>query len=322
MQPTHPYVQVSLSFAIPPSRDISTPLQKLIAPFKKYIWLLIILMLVFGSIIILFTKALTRTHRHFIIGGRMNRTPVLNMLNIFLGGVVANPYLKKIRSFGTFARTLLMTWIIGCLILRSAYQGALYDFLRRELLSSQLDTIQKIFASKCDIHLMYTASSSLDLYKLNKKRYRTYTKNQQLVFRELRDRKIDGVVYANEYQVTYFNILNSKKGTISYTKDRLFLMPVVMFFPKYSSLPYFINKELLFYAEYGLIKHWTREYTDKRFISVKYDRKRPKKLKIANIIGIINVCCVLIIISCIVFIMELFAQKFEKIRKIIEILTY
>lgn len=170
MKPTHPYVQVVLSFAIPPSRDISTPLGKLIDPFKKYIWISMILTFVTGIVIILLTKSLNRSQRHFIIGGRMNRTPILNMINTSLGGSMANRYMFKLRRFGTFSRTLLMIWILGCLILRGSYQGALYDFFRKEVLSSPYDTIQNLFASDCDLHVMNTAVLSLERYNLDKSR--------------------------------------------------------------------------------------------------------------------------------------------------------
>lgn len=170
MTATHTYVQVTLSFAISPKRDISTSLGKLIAPFNIYVWLSMILTLSSGIIIIFYTKSLSRSQRHFIIGGRVNRTPILNMIGTSLGGAMTNRYLNRLRLFGTFSRTMLMIWLLSCLILRGSYQGALYDYFRKKVLSSPYDTVQKLFASDCKLYVMATALGSLERYKLDKSR--------------------------------------------------------------------------------------------------------------------------------------------------------
>lgn len=164
------YVQAALGFAILPSYDVSTPLEKLLAPFTLHLWESTSLLVALAVTIILITKKMTRRRRHFIIGGYLNRTPILNMWNTFLGGGIGNPRFARARYLKTFARSLLMIWLIGSLILRGSYQGALYDFLQRETLSSPFDTISKINESKCNLLLMSTASTSLDKFHFSEKR--------------------------------------------------------------------------------------------------------------------------------------------------------
>lgn len=164
MKASQPYTQVSLGFAILPSDDISTPLEKLLAPFGKYVWLTTSVGVVLAAAIIYGTKVLSRRWRHFIIGGYLNTTPILNMWVVFLGGGIGNPRFAKARYLSTFARTLFIIWSLGCLVVRGSYQGALYNFFQREILSSPLDTISKINESNCDLIVMSTATSSLEKF--------------------------------------------------------------------------------------------------------------------------------------------------------------
>lgn len=164
------YVQVALGFAVLPSEDISTPLQKLLAPFTMHLWLDTAALIIMAVIVILITKKMTRRLRHFIIGGYLNSSPILNMWNGLLGGSIGNPRFAKARFLSTFARSLLMIWLMCSLILRGSYQGALYDFLKREILSSPLDTIAKINQSDCNLVIMSTATSSLDAFYFSRSR--------------------------------------------------------------------------------------------------------------------------------------------------------
>lgn len=170
MMASDSYVHVALGFAVLPSFDVSTPLEKLLAPFTAHMWEISSLFVVLAVIIILLTKKLTRRRRHFIIGGYLNSTPILNMWNSFLGGGIGNPRFSRARFLSTFARTLLAIWLIGCLIIRGSYQGALYGFLQREILSSPFDTIAKINESDYSLVIMNTAISSLDKFHFTKNR--------------------------------------------------------------------------------------------------------------------------------------------------------
>lgn len=43
-----------------------------------------------------------------------------------------------------FARTLLAFWLFGTLVLRSSYQGALFEFLHSRKSAQELDTLDKL----------------------------------------------------------------------------------------------------------------------------------------------------------------------------------
>lgn len=155
-----PYIQTSLGFAFR-EREIDSPLTRLTAPFQAQMWLIISGILIVSIVIILLTKKLPNKWRHFIIGGRQNRTPILNMWITVLGGPICNPRMANRRTFGTFARTFLILWIMLWIVIRSSYQGSLYDFLQRHRLSSAYDTIKKITDSDCTILIPQRTPQSL-----------------------------------------------------------------------------------------------------------------------------------------------------------------
>lgn len=148
--PTNPYLQASIGFCFKETKAYS-PLTRLSAPFQYRVWIIIGSILFTSMVVILLTKKLSRKWRHFYIGGRMNRNPILNMWNSFLGMPIANRRISRGQNFGNFARTLTILWILVWLIMRNAYQGSLYTYLQSHRLTSPYDTVEKIRRSNCKI---------------------------------------------------------------------------------------------------------------------------------------------------------------------------
>lgn len=150
------YMQNSFVFAYIRNIVFSTPLM---APFQNCMWISIASLLFISIIIILMSKKLSTRQRHFIIGGRLNRTPILNMINVLFGNVVANRQMTRARYFGIFARTLMILWIMFWLIVRNSYQGALYGFLQTQRKNFPYDTVDKVRHSNVKIYIMASAGS-------------------------------------------------------------------------------------------------------------------------------------------------------------------
>lgn len=158
--PSYPYLQLRLGFSISMGSDIQSPIDKLLAPFDAFLWLSLGLCLFVAIALILLSKQLGQIRRHFVIGGRSNRTPIYNMTILLLGGGIGNPrMIANIKYFGTFARTLTMVWFLVTLVLRGSYQGALFGFLQRQVIASPYETITKIFRSDCKLIIMSSAAS-------------------------------------------------------------------------------------------------------------------------------------------------------------------
>lgn len=150
LQASKPYLQ-DVTFFCFKQKDAYSAFTRLTSPFQDLVWFIIGVLLIATAIIILLTKKLNRKWRHFYIGGRLNRTPILNMWTTALGLPINNPHIADRRYFGTFARTILILWVILWLLIRNSYMGALYTHLRGKRFVSAFDTIQKIQESDCKI---------------------------------------------------------------------------------------------------------------------------------------------------------------------------
>lgn len=88
----------------------------------------------------------------------MNRTPILNLINVLIGNVIPNRIMRG-NDFTVFARTLTILWIFFWLIIRNAYQGSLYESLQSQRVNSPFDTVEKVRMSNAKINIISTAVS-------------------------------------------------------------------------------------------------------------------------------------------------------------------
>lgn len=151
------YMQNAFVFVFPYPKDYSTSMWALIAPFQSAIWFSIASLLITSILVILLTKRLSKNQRHFIIGGQMNRTPILNMFHVLMGMAIPNPKVSNQRYFGSFARSLLLIWILFWIVVRSSYEGSLFSFLQIRRITFPYDSVKKVQMSNVTINLMKTA---------------------------------------------------------------------------------------------------------------------------------------------------------------------
>lgn len=156
MASTHSYMQTAFVFAF--IRNTKTSVSRLLEPFQRSVWMSIALLLAISIAIIFITKKLSRRKRHYIIGGHMNRTPILNLINVLIGNVIPNRIMRG-NDFTVFARTLTILWIFFWLIIRNAYQGSLYESLQSQRVNSPFDTVEKVRMSNAKINIISTAVS-------------------------------------------------------------------------------------------------------------------------------------------------------------------
>lgn len=157
MANTHSYIQSSFVFAFAQSTKNTTPMSRLLEPFQDNLWISIGILLIISMVIILLLKKLPERQRHFIIGGQVNRTPILNMWTALMGNVIPNPRMTQIQYFGVFARTLCLLWIFFWLVVRSSYESSLYEFLQSQRVKSPYDSIEKVRLSNVKIYIISTA---------------------------------------------------------------------------------------------------------------------------------------------------------------------
>lgn len=134
------YMTDALILTMPPTSTIS-PFQKLYMPFDAIIWSLIITIYVISVVIFTFVRRMSETVYELIVGQNVKH-PILNMLIAIVGGS------QTVLPTKMFSRFLLAKFLIFCLIMRSLYQGKLYDIMRKNLYEKEAESINELFENK------------------------------------------------------------------------------------------------------------------------------------------------------------------------------
>lgn len=145
-----PFYYGSLLFMIPPGHPY-TPFKKLFLPFEMRIWLCILISLLAAIWILIAFKTCLMDERDFIIG-RGNNMPLINLFLVCLGGAMTIAQMPT----RNFARTILAILLVTTLILRNAYQGNLFNFLRTQKNERPLYYRRDIFNSDVDVYVTTT----------------------------------------------------------------------------------------------------------------------------------------------------------------------
>lgn len=151
MSASSPYLYSSLLYAVPRGREY-TGLEKLLLPFKLQIWILIGVIM---GLALITTTVLSKRKLKFLAGER-NRTPFLNTISVIFGGAVT------ILPQRNFARTVLIIWIFGCIVLRSAFQGSLFEFIREPRNSPSANTLAELIDRN---YTLYMSTAIFQLFR-------------------------------------------------------------------------------------------------------------------------------------------------------------
>ena len=131
---TYFYEKVVMVFPMEP--ELSS-FRKMFYPLALDSWVLLVLYLAVGVLSIFIIKFLSTKIQHFVIGEHVNY-PYMNMLIGFVGQA------QNKMPGNNFARFLLMNFLLFALVIRTAYQGKLYQVMKSEIKFSEPKTINEM----------------------------------------------------------------------------------------------------------------------------------------------------------------------------------
>lgn len=143
---TQPFIFLTNSYAVPPGAPY-TQYQKLILPFDDDTWKWIAVTFLAAFIFILLLK-LTRAEFRDLVVGRNVSTPALNVLMLFSG--ISQVTLPR----RNFARYLVMMFILFSMIIRTAYQGKMFEFMQKDMRRREVTSIEEAEERKFEIFNM------------------------------------------------------------------------------------------------------------------------------------------------------------------------
>lgn len=132
-------------FVISPGDKLSE-FEKLLRPFQSSVWILFLAVLAFAVAVVLILSFLSTNVRAFVYGRGVGN-PLVNLLIAVFGGT--QPKLPR----RNFPRVLLMNFLIFCLVMRNAYQGALFQYLQADKSHETVNTIDDLVEQKYEFYL-------------------------------------------------------------------------------------------------------------------------------------------------------------------------
>lgn len=304
---TEVFAYVPIAIVVPPG-DFISPFNKLIYPFSAYVWILMVVMFLLAFAIITVTKIFSRKVYFFLIGEGVE-SPVLNMFLICLG-LAQNKLPRR-----NFARFTLMNLMLFFLVMRTCYQGILFQLLRSDVRESEVSSIDEMLKRDFKFYVYESLEKRTEGYAFYNKRVVIKLTNVD----DYRDKTLDpqfkGAVFNYLSQVLYLNQLNYKTFTYRICKEKFTTSQILFYFQKDFYLLDDFNHFMAALHQSGLINYWRSKFIDVRFSNIK-EVPAPASLTFFRLLGSVQVWTVGIALGALVFAVELSGRYLKFIRKL------
>ncbi|CAG9811422.1 unnamed protein product [Chironomus riparius] len=121
---------------VPPG-DLYTSFEKILLPFDKETWIGLAITFTSAVPTVFMTSRLSSSMKHFICGSGI-KTPILNIFRAFFG--IGQTQLPD----RICARIIFMSFVLWCLVIRTAYQGKLFEFITTAVRKPQLKSLAEL----------------------------------------------------------------------------------------------------------------------------------------------------------------------------------
>lgn len=311
MKASYSYYCSSVVVVIPRGR-MYTDMEKLLMPFRLIVWVMLIGVLIIAFLVIIFIrKKLNREQEKFIIGSRTS-SPYFNVIDSFLG-----QNLPQNQVAGrNFSRTLLCIFMLYGLVIRSAYTGALFKFIQADNEHHPpYQRLRDLLKNDFKFYMTRSASSFVqEIPEIFDNRLFYLKKNEQTLLRNMSDPNTKFGVVLPLDQVLYLNKMHHDEYFLNYIK--LYTVNYVVYYQKHSYLRHAFDDLLLRIAQSGIY-----EKVETFFIQKKYGVEEtnvnpaPKPLNLDQVMGCFKLLIFGMILSTIVFVIELLMSEIQEILK-------
>ena len=137
------YFSEKIIFVVPPGKEFGM-FDKLLFPFKPFLWILLSFSFFAGIFSIFIIKRKSKKIQNFVFGEKVKH-PSLNLLTACIGGS------QNILPKRNFARFLLAIFLLYSLVIRSLYQGSYFKHLQSDERHQEVQSIQEIIDKKLKI---------------------------------------------------------------------------------------------------------------------------------------------------------------------------
>lgn len=292
------------------------PIEQLLKPFDGLTWFLNFFLYLWGVLVILCVSRSRGWIRGYLMGNTSCAQFQANFFAITLG------YSIKTLPRGSVVRIILTCWLLYSYFMRTAYQGAMFDAIRKNCETRIPQTIDGLIREKYEI-VTTSCRCSVPNNTLSKE-----TKQINVGYKGIlsvvqsSDKKVAAMVLLD--QLSYFNYKNNDGRGSNFTliPERFSDKQMLMLFPKHSFLREPFNVQLRKFQENGMIAGYANLYANRKFN--KYDVNSGVKPVITGerLLGIFSIFVGMLVLSTLVFAGEILAEKFEIISRFFDFLDY
>lgn len=132
-----------------------TPFEKLVKPFDTPKWIITIVTFIAGFLVIAMISAMPKFVEQFVFGTYV-RDPVLGMMQIFFGIGFVNAHGRN------FSRFMFMMFTILCLVIRTVYQGKMFDLLQYDVKQPAAESLKETIERQIPVKNIKSAAFEND----------------------------------------------------------------------------------------------------------------------------------------------------------------
>ncbi|CAO1394437.1 unnamed protein product [Diamesa hyperborea] len=296
----------NLVWIIPPGRQI-TSLEKLIKPFGPILWKAVIILLIISFLIVTVIGFFSITIQNFVFG-RNVRAPSLNIINVFFGGSLVQTPTRN------FARTILCFFMLFCLIIRSSYQGALFQYMQMDSRTPVKENIHEMIEAGYHFYMYKNAFEHVNNFPWISSRSVFINRTDKTnILVKLLGSDFKGAFVSSEDHVAYWNKLGFPNQFYTICNTKIKVINLCIYMRKNSCLTAEINRQILGFNANGLMRIWALQYIDRAYLKERVKDPEPQQLQINQLLGGFQLYTGGITIGFVVFILEIIIKFLTKL---------
>lgn len=302
------YYTSQLVLAVPPGAPY-TSLELLRCPLAKPIWTFLLCSLAAGLAVIgLLRWAGSPTARHFVLGHNAPNRAWPAMIAVLLGAGLSR------APRGSFARALLLCWLAGTLVLRSAYTGSMIRFLQSDRNHTVPANLPALLDAGYQPYMYRNYSFVFDAYPHIGRRVQLVTAHQfrTAIVRRLQRPGARLCVLLPLETVTFLNRNLTRTGQLlRIARERVTVAKLAIYTQRTSALLGPLNKLLERFVASGLLHRWAAQYHQLRFLANPYQYRGRQQLVLADMDGPFEILLVGLGLGAGTFLIELVVGRWE-----------
>ncbi|XP_049280308.1 uncharacterized protein LOC125762363 [Anopheles funestus] len=318
MKCSRSYYTVRMVFAVPAGREY-TPFEKLFRPFARSTWSLVTLYLLVALCVIYMIRYTQLPHLRDFVYGRGVSTPILNLLSILFGGALQQ---LPVRNF---ARTLLFLWMYYCLVVRTCYQGSLFEYLQEHKNFSPVQTVDALVGQNYHFYSLY--GSSLYLQQMPRILSRiTWLEDEDAsierhLSRLMTQQAPATALFTDIERIAYHNRFHARDGFVHVANVVLVRLPIGMYYPKKSCLANQFDREIDSLLTSGYVSYQLARYVNyDAFQEPSAYHHVPRPLTIDHLVGCFETLGGLLLVATGLHLLELISRRFATVRTLLTFL--